>query len=284
MQDPVVKKNAVLAFLAQQPYTTKDVQFGLGENTPLMATIYSPKVKPNKPMPAVVYIHGGGFTGGARDHFESTAAYLTNQGYVGVCISYRLAPQDKFPKQIQDCKCAVRWTRENAKNLNIDPERIAVCGSSAGGNLAGLVAYAHGVKEFENYGGSSGVSDKVQAAVLFCGLYDFMPRTLPPGDHDKMKNNYIGLTFDENPKVYEMVSPVNHVNKTSPPTLLLHGDADGTVHIKHSYLLQKLLNENGVYNELKIAEGEGHKAYDFLMPHCIIAMKQMEGFLVRIFK
>lgn len=283
MQDPIAKKKAVLAFLAEQPYTTEEVQYGLIENVPLKATIYRPKVKPSKPMPAVIYIHGGGFTGGARDHFESTAAYLTNQGYVGVCISYRLAPQDKFPKQIQDCKCAVRFTRANAKNWNIDPERIAVCGSSAGGNLAGLVAYANGVKEFENQGGNPGVSDRVQAAVLFCGLYDFMPRTSPPGEHDAMKNNYIGYKYEENPKIYEMVSPVNYVNKNSPPTLLLHGDADGTVNIKHSYMLQKVLRESGVYQELKIAEGEGHKAYDFLMPHCMIAMKQMEAFLLKVF-
>lgn len=284
MQDPIVKKKAVLAFLAQQPYTTKDVQYGTAENTPLMATIYSPKTKPSQPMPAVVYIHGGGFTGGARDHFESTAAYLTNQGYVGVCISYRLAPVDKFPKQVQDCKCAVRWTRANAKEWNIDPERIAVCGSSAGGNLAAMVAYANGVKEFEDQGGNPGVSDKVQAAALFCGIYDFMPRTIPFGVQDAVKKNYLGFKFEEKPKFYELASPVNYVNKTSPPSILFHGDNDSTVNIKHSHLLHKTLDNFGVYNELIIAEGEGHKAYDFLMPHCLIAMKQMEEFLLKVFK
>jgi acetyl esterase/lipase len=283
MQDPIAKKKAVLAFLAEQPYTTEDVQYGFVDDKPLMATIYRPKVTPNKAMPAVIYIHGGGFTGGARDHFESTAAYLTNQGYVGVCISYRLAPKDKFPKPIQDCKCAVRWTRANAKKWNIDPEKIAVCGSSAGGSLAGMVAYAQGIKEFEGLGGNPEISDKVQAAVLFCGLYDLTPIKNDENRPHKNWADYLGGTYEEVPLVCKKASPVNYVSKQSPPTLLLHGNSDTTVHIEQSYQLQKKLNEFGIYNEMEIAENGTHKAYDFLMPHCIIAMKQMEAFLLKIF-
>jgi acetyl esterase/lipase len=284
MIDHVAKKKARLAFVAEQPCLMEEVQYGLAGDYPLMATLYKPKNKSAKPAPAIVYIHGGGFTGGERDQFEANAAYFTNHGYVGLCISYRLAPQDKFPAQVQDAKCAVRWLRANASQLNIDIERIGVCGASAGGSISALTAYAQGVPEFADQGGNSGFSEQIQAAIFQCGIYDFMPRTMPFGILDSVKKSYLGGKYEEIPQKYKKASPIEYVNKTSPPTLLFHGDADETVNVKHAYLLSEKLKANGVYHELYIAEGGSHSAYIFLMPHFMIALKQMETFLLKTFK
>lgn len=283
MIDHVAKKKARLAFVAEQPCVIEEIQYGLVGDFPLTATLYKPKNSPTKPAPAVVYIHGGGFTGGERDQFEANAAYFTNLGYVGLCISYRLAPKDKFPAQAQDAKCAVRWLRANAVKLNIDPERIAVCGASAGGCISALVAYAQDVKEFKDLGGNIGFSEQVQAAIFQCGIYDFMPRTMPFGILDSVKKSYLGGKYEDAPQIFKKASPIEYVGKNSPPTLIFHGDADETVNVKHAFLLRDKLKANGVYHEIYIAEGGSHSAYIFLMPHFMIALKQMEGFLLKVF-
>lgn len=284
MIDHVAKKKARLAFVVEQPCLIEEIQYGLADDFPLMATLYKPQNRPLKPAPAIVYIHGGGFTGGERDQFEANAAYFTNHGYVGLCISYRLAPKDKFPAQVQDAKCAVRYLRANAVKLNIDPERIAICGASAGGCISALVAYAQDVKEFANQGGNLGFSDQVQAAIFQCGIYDFMPRTMPFGILDSVKKSYLGGKFEDAPQIFKKASPIEYVGKNSPPTIIFHGDADETVNVKHAYLLRDKLKTNGVYHEFYIAEGGSHSAYIFLMPHFMIALKQMETFLLKVFK
>lgn len=284
MINHAAKKKARLAFVAEQPCVIEEVQYGLVGDFPLLATLYKPKNSPAKPAPAVVYIHGGGFTGGERDQFEANAAYFTNHGYVGLCISYRLAPKDKFPAQVQDAKCAVRYLRANAVKLNIDPERIAVCGASAGGCISALAAYAQDVKEFKDLGGNIGFSENVQAAIFQCGIYDFMPRTMPFAILDSVKKSYLGGKYEDVPQTFKKASPIEYVGKSSPPTLIFHGDADETVNVKHAYLLRDRLKANGIYFEIYIAEGGSHSAYIFLMPEFMVALKRIEGFFLKIFK
>lgn len=93
------------------------------------------------PFPAIVYFHGGGWVIGNPDTVDSTCAALTNRaGAVVVSVDYRLAPEHRFPAAVEDCFAATQWVAENAGEINVDADRIAVAGDSAGGNLAAVVS------------------------------------------------------------------------------------------------------------------------------------------------
>ena len=100
--------------------------------------------------------------------------YFVKDGYAAASVEYRFASKAKFPAQIQDCQAAVRWLRGNAKKCNLDPERFAVWGESAGGHLAALLGTAGGSGAFEPVGGYRDQSDRVQAVCDFFGPANFM--------------------------------------------------------------------------------------------------------------
>lgn len=277
---PEEKKKRMIAYMGQFPCSKTDVVYAKHSGIDLLATIYAPIQKPHSLMPAVIYVHGGGFVGGDRDHFEGTGTMLTKDNFVGICIAYRFAGAHPFPAAVQDVKAAIRFVRKNAFHYGIDPNRIAICGSSAGGSLAAMGAYAQGDPAF-NTGINDEISDAIQVAILYCGIYDFCPPVNNMVNIKAARNLYLGGEWPAQEVTYKKASPVNYVKKGSCPTLLLHGDADGTVDFAQSIHLQKVLKENGVIVELKVASGEGHKAYDFLKPHFDIANQQTREFLLK---
>lgn len=283
METPVTpeeKKKRMIAYMGQFACKKQDVRYACHTGVDLLATIYSPIEKPKYPMPTVIYVHGGGFVNGDRDHFEGTATMLTKDNFVGICIAYRFSEKHPFPAAVQDVKAAIRYFRKNAGQFEIDPSRIGICGSSAGGNLAAMGAYAHCVPEFDLEPNQE-ISDAIQAAVLYCGIHDFCPPVNNMVDIKVSRIMYLRGEWPAQEATYKKASPANYVDKNSCPTLLLHGDKDGTVDFTQSLHLQKILEKNGVPVELKVAEGENHKAYDFLKPHFDIANSQMREFLLK---
>src|SRR5687768_12543691 len=121
----------------------------------------------DKPLPLVVWIHGGGWRQG--DKARCLALPLLAHGYAVASINYRLSGEAQFPAQIHDCKAAIRWLRANAKEHGIDADRIGVWGSSAGGHLVALLGTSGDVKELEGELGNAGVSSRVQAVCDFFG-------------------------------------------------------------------------------------------------------------------
>ena len=103
-----------------------------------------------KPLPVVVFIHGGAWRGGDRKGGQRMVAPLVAAGdYAGASVGYRLSGEAIWPAQIHDCKAAIRWLRANAKKYNLDPDKIAVWGASAGGHLVAMLGTSGGVKELE---------------------------------------------------------------------------------------------------------------------------------------
>lgn len=119
----------------------RDLQYCSPGGRPLLMDIFIPKHRNAAPAPAVLWIHGGGWEVGDKNG-NSGAKLLANEGFVTASLSYRLSGESPFPAAIQDCKCAIRFLRANAPKYGIDPDRIGVAGSSAGGHLAELIATA----------------------------------------------------------------------------------------------------------------------------------------------
>ncbi len=208
----------------------KDIEYGNADGHPLQLDLYR-SAKLTRPVPALLFIHGGAWKSGKRQDYHVYTAAYAKKGYVVATASYRLSGQAPFPAAVQDCKCAVRWLRANAKKYNIDPEQIAVVGGSAGGHLSMMLGYSDD-PALEGESGHGGVSSRVSAVVNIYGVYDMTTRIAK--ESDAVKNFLQGKSFEEAPELYRQSSPRFHLDKTDPPTLILHGTIDETVPVAQS--------------------------------------------------
>ena len=148
-----------------------DIEYGKVGPRSLKLDLYRPK-KMGTPVPGLIFIHGGGWSGGDKKVYRVHASRYAQRGYVAVSIAYRFSGEAPFPAAVQDAKCAVRWMRTQGKRYGIDPNNIAVLGGSAGGHLAMMVGYSSDVKELEGQGGHQHVSSRPQAVVNLYGPSD----------------------------------------------------------------------------------------------------------------
>jgi acetyl esterase/lipase len=203
--------------------------------------------------PAVVIIHGGGWTGGdkAAAREFNIGANLALKGYVAISINYVLATKDKatWPQNLHDCLTAVRWLRKNAERLQIDADHIGVIGGSAGGHLTAMVGVLTEKDGLDPKGPYGEFSCRVQCAVPMYGPMDLT-------EHRDI--SMLGKTREQAPELYRAASPVTYVKKSTPPMLILHGTADKTVDLKQSELFAAALKKVGAVHELVIVEGAPH--------------------------
>jgi acetyl esterase len=133
-----------VALLNQPPVPLRKVMdlYPTGPGGPVPLRVYVPVTAPaDEKLPVVVYFHGGGWTIGSHDTVEPQCRYMANAAQaIFVSVEYRLAPEHKFPAAFDDCQWAVRWVHEHAEEIGADPDRIAVAGDSAGGNLTAVTA------------------------------------------------------------------------------------------------------------------------------------------------
>jgi len=239
----------------------RDVQFGDAGGLKLMLDTYQPKDAPAKAMPAVIRIHGGAWAQGARGLPDNPAAdklctALAQHGYFVADIQYRLAPANKFPAAVQDCKCAVRWLRENAGKLSVDADHIGAVGSSAGGHLALMLACADD-KSLEGSGGHAAASSRIQAACSWYGPTDFMAAETPDLFR-KGVAGWVGGTLEQERDQFRQASPISYVSKDSPPILLIHGEQDLAVPISQSEAMLAKLKAAGAEATLLRVKNAGH--------------------------
>jgi len=223
--------------------------------------IYLPEQgKYTEPLPMVVWIHGGAWRAG--DKKNCRARVFLKDGYAAASINYRLSHHAIFPAQIEDCKAAIRYLRANAKNYNIDPERIGVWGSSAGGHLVALLGTTSDIKDFDK-GPNLHVSSKVQAVCDFFGPTDFtrMSDFESRMDHDAAdspESLLVGGAIQENKEACKRANPITYVSRNDPPFLIVHGDKDPLVPHNQSELLYEALKKADVDVKFHTVKGGGH--------------------------
>ena len=255
---------ALVLILAQAPPeadVVRDVEFGKGGDRALKMHLVKPKAPSKDPMPVTVYIYGGGWKAGSRDAGIRPLSRLAAKGYFGASIEYRLSQEARFPAQIEDCKCAIRFLRSKAKEYGIDPERIGVWGPSAGGHLAALIGTSGDVKELEGTGGSAEFSSRVQAVADWFGPTDFLKMGQNKIDHDAAnspESQLIGGAIQENKAKVAKANPISYVTKDDPPFLIMHGDKDELVPLSQSEMLHEALQKAGVDSTLQVVKGQGH--------------------------
>ena len=223
---------------------TDGVVFTRGVHANLHADMYLP-LQPGMHA-AVIFLHGGGWKQGDRTQMEPVARALAEHGYVGMAIDYDLSGEGaRFPVALKEAERAVQWLRENAARFDVDSARIAVAGSSAGGELAALLALDD----------TSPPGSRVHAAVIFNGVLD-LSYTGP--DAEDMVAPYLGGTCSAQPARCAAASPVKLVHAGAPPFFVGHGTADRIVPYSQATAFVKELRAGHVPVQEFVAEGAGH--------------------------
>lgn len=221
---------------------TRDVVYTpAGWPQAIRADVYQPDVRGLKP--AVLLIHGGGWTGpDRREQMASIAQRVAARGYLVLNATYRYAPEYTYPAPVDDLREALKWLRANAARLQIDPGRIAAMGYSAGGHLAAQLGVLDGP-----------ATVRVQAVVDGAGPTDlrkYQGGTLVP--------QFLGGSQAQVPRLFAEASPITHVSRDDPPMFLYHGSWDTLVPDDHSRDFKSALDAVGVPCEWFRLPGRGH--------------------------
>lgn len=184
----------------------------LGERK-LAMDVFAPEGEPT-PRPGLLLVHGGGWGTGQRELLAPLAQALAARGYVTATASYRLSDEARYPAQIEDLLAALTWLRGHAAEYGLDPARLAIGGSSAGGQLAALT----GLRD----GGTS-------AIINIDGLWDFTTPLALRFENDPKRpvtsaSAFLGGRFEKIPSTWRRASPINYLNAESPPLLALSGE------------------------------------------------------------
>lgn len=228
---------------------TRDIVY-TPENWPerVLGDLYRPQTQ--RKSPAVLLIHGGGWTGkDGRWQMNPIAIQLARRGYVVLNVTYRLAPRWHYPAPIEDLREAVKWMRQHAVENGIDPERIATFGYSAGGYLAAFTGLIEGPE-----------SSHIRAIVAGGAPSDL---TFYPGGD--LVPQFLGGTQQQIPERFREASPVNYVTRNSPPMFLYHATGDQLVKPEHPLAMIRKLEKSGVAHESHWIEGRDHISA-FLFP------------------
>lgn len=191
--------------------------------------------------PAVVFFFGGGWVGGTPAHFALQSKHLAECGMVAVCAEYRTQKSHKTTPYecVKDAKSCVRWVRQNASELGIDPNSITAAGGSAGGHIAAATATVKGFDEDKD----QSISCVPNALVLFNPVFD---------------NGPDGYGYNRVKDQYKEFSPIHNIKKGLPPTLVMLGTKDKLIPVKTGEKFKALAEKVGSRCDLKLYKDQVH--------------------------
>lgn len=216
------------------------------------------------PVPAVIYIHGGGWIFGDKGGAVFQVLPYLKMGWAAINVEYRMASASKAPGAVEDCRCALRWIWRNAKQYHIDPTRLVVTGHSAGGHLSlmtGMLKESDGLdnncpSDENELHAAPAEQPHVAAIVNWYGISDVADLLQGPN-----RKNYAVMwlgSLADRQKIANRVSPLSYVRSDNPPIITIHGDADNVVPHSQAVQLHEALNKAGVDNQLFTIKGGGH--------------------------
>jgi acetyl esterase/lipase len=246
--------------------THDDVVYGTGAGEDLKLDLALPKGV-ETPRPALVFIHGGGWAAGNKRMFRPLIKQAAERGFVAASVGYRLAPKHRFPAQVEDCKCAVRWLRAHADEFNVNPDQIGASGASAGAHLAMMLGTMDSQDGMEGSGGWQDQSSKVQVVVSYFGPTDMTSTSvegLAGGEYvqeaavRRIIENFIGGPVDDNADTLRLASPVTYVNEGDAPMLLFQGTRDPLVPFDQAFSMATALTKAGIKGRVELILQANH--------------------------
>lgn len=246
----------------------RDVPYASSDHPRQRLDLYLPREPKSDRLPLIVFIHGGGWRNGDKaGGLAQILPFVRTGEYAGASIGYRLSGDAVWPAQIHDCKAALRWLRAHADRYGLDPDRIGVMGTSAGGHLAAMLGASGGVEALEgDLGEFRSVSSRVACVVDFFGPADLLTMGDAPGSIDHNAPNspeslLLGGPVQEVRDRARQASPLTYVSADDPPVLIVHGADDRIVPFDQSVKLDAALRAAGVSSVLIRVEGGGHGGF-----------------------
>ncbi|MDW5290832.1 alpha/beta hydrolase fold domain-containing protein [Formosa sp. PL04] len=266
-------KNIKLKYLETNGKRKLNVLYKSTEESSLYLDIYYPTNTTNLTnLPVIIYTHGGGWAAGSKmsagnASFAKVFDALTKKGFCVVSVDYRLYSKGGTVS-IRDCvidaKDAARYLSKNSKELGLNPKRFFAFGDSAGGQMAQMLLLSDS-KSLEGDENLTGNDYNMVAGSSWYGPCDFEKTSLynyddRPNFHDRFGPRILEL--DSNPKdklkLYREMSPINYLTKKSPPLLIIQGDGDTTIPVKHAYYMQEKAQKVNAPVEVMIIKNAGH--------------------------
>lgn len=268
----------------------EDVIYGRKYGVALTMDVFTPKQKANGA--AVIYVMSGGWFSAHEMINPVLFEPLLEHGYTVFAVVHGSQPKFTIPEIMEDMHRAVRFIRFNADRFHIDPNRIGITGGSAGGHLSLMIGMSGKPGAVDAKDPVDRVSSRVQAVACFFPPTDFLNYGHPGRDVFKALQEELGpfkapfdfVEFDPKTKQFVLIrdeekrrqiareiSPVTHVTKDAPPTLILHGDADKLVPIQQSEEMKTKLEACGVPVKLVVKPGAGHGWADWTKDIAVFA-------------
>ena len=243
-----------VAAQAQDVTVTPDVVYGHKYGMALTFDVFTPA---NANGAAVLNMVSGGWRSQWRPHAVSQRRYqaLLDAGMTVFAVRHGSSPKYVIPEIVPDVRRAVRYIRLNARRLGVDANRLGVWGGSAGGHLSLILGNASDNGDPSSEDPVLRVSDRVAAVVAYYPPVDLRPlaRSI---SLENANQRFPALNFD--PSEASAMSPIAHVSSDDPPTLLIHGDADGLVPVSNSHDIYAVFQEHGVESKVIIIPGADH--------------------------
>ncbi len=260
----------------------EDIVYKKTPTSKLKLDVYTPKTNNRKEtFPAVLLIHGGGWLVGSKENERVMAQHLALNGYVGIPVAYRLGFEAQYPAAVNDLKDAVVWARKHAKKYNINPDKIAVLGASAGAQLAALIGVTPNSALYEP---DPKISDEVQAIVNVDGVVSFIhPEAAAESKPGKKSMAGIWLNGEkaENFEIWKEASPLEYVDSNTPPTLFINS-SHARFHAGRDDMIS-ILNQHGIYSEVHTLPESPHSFW-LMHPWFETTLSYTVNFLNKVLK
>jgi acetyl esterase/lipase len=244
----------------------RDLSYADSDNPRQTLDLLLPKKRVTKgPLPVVVFIHGGGWRNGDKSRGLGQVSRFAKSGqFAATSVGYRLSGEAKWPAQIHDCKAAIRWLKANAGKYRLDPKRICVFGTSAGGHLVAMLGVTGGVTSLEGKLGShTDQNSRVACVMDFFGPTDFLTMNDFPGriDHNAAtspESLLIGGPIQQHKDKSRAATPIMYVTGDDAPILIIHGTKDPLVPFDQSVQFLAALKRAKVESVLVPVTDGGH--------------------------
>lgn len=223
----------------------------------LLMDIFQPS-KGATPKPSIIVVHGGGWKNGDKTKFRALALRLAEIGYVTAAIEYRLSGEAAFPTAIKDCNAATRFLKEHADQWNIDPNRIAAVGGSAGGHLVGLMAAANSNPKLK-FQEQTASDASLKAAIVMAGPLEIASGSVAERSMSQPESSnsvrWMKGDVQQEPELYHLADAFEQVSETMPPTLFLCGSKDNPA---RNAKTRAKMSAMGIPNQLIVHENATH--------------------------